>query len=203
MPNPSRSACGVHRATEEVKTDDRIINARHLRPHRLDAINHHSATSPWDSRDAVRSRLQRSAEIYLPSDVYSEIQHFDIWSPDVDAPEGSDGSPMISGVAALYGLRFLEWRSRYPELFPAYAADDLNFSAYEKAWNLLEGMPGRWLRVDLCSPGGFCHPRSRNRAQRNRCRRRAGRGGGGGHRGTRVGGYRFDARTRTVRAAVH
>lgn len=111
----------------------------------------------WDSQESPRSRLQRAAEIYLPPDLYSEIQHFDLWSPDVDAPEGIDGSPMISGVAALYGSGFLEWRSRYPELFPAYAADELNFSAHEKAWNLLEGMPGRWLRVDLCGPGGFCH----------------------------------------------
>lgn len=112
----------------------------------------------WDSQESPRSRLQRAAEIYLPPDLYSEIQHFDLWSPDVvDAREGIDGSPMISGVAALYGSGFLEWRSRYPELFPAYAAGDLSFTAYEKAWNLLEGMPGRWLRVDLCGPGGFCN----------------------------------------------
>ncbi|MCZ4645130.1 hypothetical protein [Rhodococcus erythropolis] len=43
-------------------------------------INYRSATSPWDNDAAVRARLQRAAEIYLPPDVYSEVQHFDLWS---------------------------------------------------------------------------------------------------------------------------
>lgn len=114
----------------------------------------------WDSQESPRSSLQRAAEIYLPPNLYSKVQNFDYydrWSSDVNVPAGIAGSDMISGVAALYGSGFLEWRSRYPELFPAYAADELNFSAHEKAWNLLEGMPGRWLRVDLCGPGGFCN----------------------------------------------
>ena len=34
-------------------------------------INYRSATSPWDNDAAVRARLQRAAEIYLPPDVYS------------------------------------------------------------------------------------------------------------------------------------